>query len=209
MAESQTKPAPLGSIEELFGRFAPEARRYATAMLRNESDAEDVVQDAFVRLARRVDDQRLQSESVANQESIDKSHAYDDASQLKAMLFTVVRNLCIDNIRKNRRRKTIPFTQFHESGASINESSSQPQVDGASEAILQKTISTLMDQMTPQWNEALKLKINGQLTYQQIATIMSQSGSQVSHAQVRTWIFRGRQFLKSELERLGLIGGQS
>ena len=60
---------------------------------------------------------------------------------------------------------------------------------------LNNQILTLMGQMPAAWSEALKLKINGQLSYADIATVMD-----ATRDQVRTWIYRGRRFLESELK---------
>lgn len=52
VAPAQAAPAhDDGSIAEAYESYAPELRRYATARLRDPAAAEDVVQEAFVRLA--------------------------------------------------------------------------------------------------------------------------------------------------------------
>lgn len=95
VAETSETEAPLMMNEEAFGSFhartvAP-LRAYVARVLGNATDADDIVQEAFIRVLRRPPDT-------------------DDPLQLRRLLFRITSNLIVDHWR---RRK-------HESG-SVNE----------------------------------------------------------------------------------------
>jgi RNA polymerase sigma-70 factor (ECF subfamily) len=71
------------SFELVFHRLGPALYRHALAILRDRSAAEDVVQDAFVRVWRRRS--RLTREQ-----------------RLDGYLFTAVRNLALDQLRRGK-----------------------------------------------------------------------------------------------------------
>jgi len=82
-------PNALGRLLDLL--WAPLVR-YATRILSDDVEAQDVVQEALVRLWARRD--RLR----------------EDGS-LKALLYTTVRNACLDELRTARRRKGLRATE--------------------------------------------------------------------------------------------------
>lgn len=194
MSKPLSTPEMLGSVDELYRRFAPTGRRYAMSMLRNEADSEEIVQEAFLRITRSHEDwvERHWSD-------ID---TMDVEGFLKARMFTAIRNLCIDRSRARKRQRLVSLESVGEQ-ASRNGSGN---IDGPKELLVE--VERLLEQMNSNWAEALRLKQNGELSYQQIALVLSSAEGQVSHAQVRTWIFRGRRFLEQELTKSGLIGNQ-
>jgi len=80
-------------VRRLFRAHGDALYRLARVMVRQPEEAEDVVQDAFVRLMTHL--------------------ARDDnRSNLKAWLFTVTANLCRDRLR--RRQRWLPWLPAHE-----------------------------------------------------------------------------------------------
>ncbi len=74
----------LQKLEETI----PALRRYAWAMLRNESDADDLVQDCLLRAIDRIDTFRTDGE-------------------LRPWLFTIMHNLYVSRWRRNRRHAQV------------------------------------------------------------------------------------------------------
>ncbi len=76
-------------ISELYDTHAKELMIYIYSFVRSQETAEDILHDAFIRLLK---------------------HAKRDAiteNNLRAMLYKIARNICIDHIRKkNRSRET-------------------------------------------------------------------------------------------------------
>ncbi len=174
-ADVQSRPDSL--LEALFTEHRQRACRYARWLVGNDCDAEEVVQEAFVRLAR---------------QPVDELAGADNQQRFTGILFTTVRNLSIDLLRKNGRRKNISLTHLHEPIVEDPDTASAERLDQQ----IQKSIRGLPDH----WAEALKLKITGELTYQEIADVLG-----CSKAQVRTWIFRGRRQIACDLTQTGWL----
>lgn len=77
-------------IGEVFERLGPSLYRLAYSYLKNRSDAEDAVQETFLRLLK--SDRRFASQ--------------DD---LKRWLMTVTANCCKDVLRSAKRRREVPM----------------------------------------------------------------------------------------------------
>ena len=95
---SSGEPTPIQvPITEAYEAFATELRRYATARMRDPAAAEDIVQEAFVRLAV-------------------ESHAWRGPSNPRAWLYRVVRNLIISRSRRaevaRRRSSQLAFDEM-------------------------------------------------------------------------------------------------
>src|SRR5262245_35190237 len=75
---------PSGEVLRLFGEHGAAIYRFCRSSLRNTSDAEDVVQETFLKLL-----QHLKTDG--------------DRSNLRAWLFTVSANACRDRIRGRAR----------------------------------------------------------------------------------------------------------
>jgi len=170
-------PKSSTSLEALYCQYAPQGTRYAYSMLRHSTDAEEVTQEAFCRLlSKSTDWEVVEFESRLQ--------------NFPALFFTTIRNLCVDLIRKNRRQRQVALTAAVEPAAKS---------DAGNTRQLEAAVISIMDQMPDQWSEALKLKINGQLSYAEIAQVLD-----VTHAQIRTWIYRARRHLETELNKAGI-----
>jgi RNA polymerase sigma-70 factor (ECF subfamily) len=172
-AESnETSPWTEGFCDQV----APQAKRYAMSIVRRWCVAEEIVQEAFCRLMQAANRQRI---------TVDANS--------KAMLFTTVRNLAIDQLRKEGRRRfeTIETSQL----AAPNYRSDHSRLEQ-----LESGVEEILQQMPTQWSDALQLKVNGGLSYAEITRVLG-----ATHAQVRTWIYRARQRLEQELNQRGLL----
>lgn len=160
-----------------FDEFWGWGRRYARRLLGNEADCEDVVQEAFCRLVAR--------ESSAHMTARDTPRPA--RSELAAIFFTTVRNLCIDKLRRNKARSNVSAEQWIEAVPSAE-----------SQAIANETrqqIESGLARLPEHWRQALMLRAAFELNYEEISQIMNSS-----RAQIRTWIFRARQQLSGDLQ---------
>jgi len=170
-------------IETLYLEHRPRAFRYARWLLNNDNDAEEVVQEAFLRLT------KYQAKlATENQDRIEPA----DESRLTGILFTTIRNLAIDGLRKKGRRQDVALE-------SVSEPEQKYSDDDAARR-LETKITSLIQMLPDNWAEALKLKITGELSYDQIADVLK-----CTKAQVRTWIFRGRRQIANELTKQGWL----
>jgi RNA polymerase sigma-70 factor (ECF subfamily) len=146
-------------------------KRYAQRLLGNEAESEDVVQEACCRL-------------VAKGRGGEWNRPRDERA---AIFARIIRNLCIDRLRR---------AKFCCNMASVEWISVEPSAER--QVIANETRDRLIDalgRLPDSWREALLLRTSG-LNYEEIAQAMSRT-----KAQIRTWIFRGRRQLESELRR--------
>ncbi len=83
----------MGAAQALTARLLPRVLAQATRMLADQAEAEDVAQDALMRLWKIAPDWR------------------QDEAQVSTWLFRVVANLCTDRLRK---RRNVPLDQIAE-----------------------------------------------------------------------------------------------
>ena len=82
----------MAAFEELVRQYQPYAYSLAVRLLCNESEAEDAVQDTFIRVWRTID-------------------RYDPSMQFSTWLYRIVTNLCLDKLRARHRRGWISFQE--------------------------------------------------------------------------------------------------
>ena len=181
MLSANVYSRPDSFIEALFTQHRQRACRYARWLLNNESDAEEVVQEAFLRLAKR----EFQNDGTPGNEN-----------RFAGLLFTTVRNLSIDLLRKKGRRKDVALTKVNEPFVEHPDEGSATQ--------LSNRIAHLIDELPTNWAETLKLKVTGELSYEEIASVVG-----CTKAQVRTWIFRARKRLAKELTKEGWLENET
>jgi len=83
MSSAVSEPDVLARIEACI----PALRRYATALLRNRDEADDLVHDCLVR-------------------ALDKLHTRREEADVRAWLFTIMHHHFISQIRRRRSRPT-------------------------------------------------------------------------------------------------------
>ena len=136
-----------------FARFGPRLVLFARQWLPDVADAEDAVQEAFVRFWRK-------------QQNPDENHA--------GLLFAAVRHAAFDQIRRESRRKHRELTAtdqgFYPSLQDQNTSwfeHSRPDQD--------LTVQAALQQLASEQREVLVLKIWGELTFAQIGVALELS----------------------------------
>ena len=87
------------ALGEQFSEYSQRGLRYAYGLLRNWTDAEEVVQEAFCRMLK-------------------SRHVTAEANEFAAVFFRVVRNLCIDEIRRRQRHPTMSLENSIAAGSS-------------------------------------------------------------------------------------------
>lgn len=175
------------SSDWFYAEIAPQAIRYAMSIVRKWADAEEIVQESFYRL--------IKSPTQPKNDSDQQSPETDSPEYSRAQLFTIVRNLAIDQVRTNKRRRFEPIES-----AEIPDNKNTTDESRLNQ--LETGIQQSLSRMPSQWSDALRLKINGNLTYAEISDVL-----QATHTQVRTWIFRARKQLELDLIQDDLLDG--
>jgi len=155
------------SMKHLVDKWKNVAFRFFNKSLRNEADAEDLTQQLFIKIYR-------------------SASTYKPRAKFSTFLFTVARNLLIDEVKKNNRRF---FLSFNEEMCKISQS-----VEKFEKYEWQETLDHAMRGMPEYHRTAILLRVQSELSYREIAEIMK-----VSESRVKTWIYRARSFLKEAI----------
>ncbi len=125
-----------------FAEAAPGLVLFARQFVRSGADAEDIVQEAFVKFWR-------------------KQHPI----QNRALLFATVRTTALDLLRRDVRRARREADAMAESERSV-----APQFAGASES--EQALAAAIDRLPAEQREVLVMKIWNELTFAEIASIL-------------------------------------
>ena len=126
-----------------FSELAPGLVLFARQFVRSVADAEDIVQDAFVRFWR-------------------KEHSIEN----RALLFATVRSVALDLLRRDARRARREATAALEV-----EQSAQPQFDFDDSS--QKELAAAVDRLPAEQREVLVMKIWNDLTFAEIGQALA------------------------------------
>ncbi len=126
-----------------FTSLAPGLLLFARQWVRSKADAEDIVQEAFVRFWRR-------------------NHNIDN----RALLYATVRSIALDRIRRDSRRARREAEAVSESEQVV-----EPQFELANET--QFALAAAVDRLPYEQREVLIMKIWNELTFAEIATALS------------------------------------
>lgn len=125
-----------------FAEAAPGLVLFARQFVRSVADAEDIVQEAFVKFWR-------------------KQHPIEN----RALLFATVRTTALDLLRRDARR-----ARREADVVAGSEQSVAPQFDGASES--HQALAGAVDRLPAEQREVLVMKIWNELTFAEIASIL-------------------------------------
>ena len=152
MAESSPPPvAALPSLSvrlvQLVTQHRPSLLNYVKRMLRCAEDAEDVVQETFVRLLR-------------------GSDLWRGEREVRSLLFTIAANLARDELRRRRARgfgMHVPFDSIDLVGDEL-----QPE-ELVDRHMAWEAIVNALRSLPPRYREVFRLHVEGQMSYRAIA----------------------------------------
>lgn len=128
------------------------AYRFARWLSRSSGDAEDVVQEAYLRAFRGFDGLR--------------------GSDVKAWLLTIVRNCHATALKEQRRRAAEPLREEHEEGPGYLPRSDAPDPERATiEQDERRTFDRLIAALPEEHREVLLLRELEEMTYREIAEV--------------------------------------
>ena len=157
------------AMEELIGLWKMPLFRFFLRSLNHHEDAEDLTQRVFIRIYR-------------------SSERYQAKAKFSTWVFTIARNLLIDEIKKRNRRPQMVFDEHIEKVGDGE--------DRRSEELTEILIRHL-DSLPENHRSALLLRVQRELSYREIAEVM-----QTTEASVKTWIHRARLELRQSLSNL-------
>jgi RNA polymerase sigma-70 factor (ECF subfamily) len=177
--EDARRRAEDAAIAALVDRYAAALYRVAYSVLRNSSDAEDAVQEAFLRVLRHRD-------------------TLAEVRDHRVWLIRIVWNVVLD---RKRRAKTRPETDDVAELARVLPSTGLSQEEMAAAAQHHAHVLACVEQLPAKEREVLLLSAFDDLTSVEIASVLG-----ITESSVRSRLFRARNLMAGLLdyERPGL-----
>jgi RNA polymerase sigma-70 factor (ECF subfamily) len=168
----------------LVQRYERKVYGIAYGMVRNEDDAMDVAQEAFLKVHRYID-------------------RFQGASNFYTWLYRIVVNLCIDFIRKSRKVKQVDYDDSlsHEAGREISEgkiigTTFRDPLSNLTSQELGDEIKKALDALSDKHKEVILLREIEGFSYQEIADLL-----EISVGTVMSRLHHARQNLQRSLRR--------
>lgn len=151
------------------GQYA-EILRYASRLLRDAALAEDVAQETFLRLLK-----LGEPELIRNR---------------RAWLYRTARNLSLDHLRRVQSGENAQSALYYR----LDAAPSTDPADTLEQKEAREMLLTRLKDLPPRQREAIRLKFQEKLTYEEIAEVMGESRSTVGWllhdaiAKLRRWL---------------------
>ncbi len=166
------KPA----FQELYERYAPRIYHFSNSYLKNETDAEELVQDVFLKIW-------------------EKREILEASQNLKAYIFKIAVNSIYDFIRrKNIENAYKDFSRLNYTNQNDDTWHSVVYEE------MKTTLDTLIQQMPEQRRRIFDLSKNKGLTNDEIALRLG-----LSKRTVENQLYRAVSFLKNQLQNKSLL----
>jgi RNA polymerase sigma-70 factor (ECF subfamily) len=169
------------AFRSLFERYSRRAYSLAFGVVRNPDDALDVVQDAFIKAHRYLD-------------------KFEGQASFYTWLYRIVMNLAIDHIRKNKRQKTVDFSEAAMDEGGLGEDSLIPRIIGGNpgRALMDKEIrgriATALDDLSENHRSVLVMRELEGLSYEEMAQAMG-----CSKGTIMSRLFHARRNMQKRL----------
>lgn len=167
------------ALEVLYDRYHAQCFAFSLRTLAGESDAEEAVQETFVRVWRR-------------------AAQYDEArAGVASWLLSITHNLCIDELRRRRRR--VPETPL------LDETAERPgnerTAEQAEQAMTGETVRAALQSLSSEQRSAIELVYFHGLTSTEVGGLLGVPPPTV-RSRLRLGLLQLRQILKAQ----GLVG---
>lgn len=185
IASAGVPPLDASDLMAVVAHYQSPLLRYVGQMLgRVDHEAEDIVQDAFVRLHRQV-----------------AGHGSGSVKHLTTWLFRVAHNLTIDMLRRRSQRRRVSETTVDPSA--LSEEQAVDELDALGEMLRQEARQvTLRElaQLDDQQRQVVLLKVIQGMTLRQVAEVFDISVSMVNYR-----LNQGLTELARRLRRAGVV----
>ena len=160
----------IKELIEILTPYKNKMFRYAFSIIGNRFEAEDIVQEAMIKIWKRMD-------------------KFSEIENKEAWVITIVRNLAIDKVRSKKKKQTSDINDFFH----ISDNAPSPDVKLEQKDAVRK-VSEIMSSLQDTQREIITLRDIEGYTYQEIADIMD-----LKVDQVKVYLFRARKILRERL----------
>lgn len=171
------------AFRTLFERYHRRAYALAFGVVRNQDDALDVVQDAFIKAHRHLD-------------------KFEGQASFYTWLYRIVMNLAIDHLRKHKRQQPVDFTDAAVEG-SVSEDALLPKIIGGNpgralmDREIRERIAEALDTLSDNHRAVLVMRELEGLSYEEMAEVM-----QCSKGTIMSRLFHARKNMQRQLADL-------
>lgn len=167
------------AYDVLVRRYKDQLLNYVYRFVVNRSDAEDIVQDTFLRVYK-------------------NKHYYKEIAKFSTWVYTIAGNLAKTELRRRKRRKIFSISNFVNEERDYDipdvEKNPEQEVDGSlKDGIIQKAI----EKLPPKFKEVILLRDVQGFSYEEISQILS-----IPLGTVKSRVNRGRLKLQEDLKFL-------
>jgi RNA polymerase sigma-70 factor (ECF subfamily) len=176
---AQFQNGDLYAFDIIVQRYKDQLLNFAYRFLGNYEEAEDVVQETFLRLYR-------------------NRHAYRQIAKFSTWLYTITSNLSKTELRKRKRRKLVSISDlgYDEKEYELEDSHADTERDVDSvlkEEIIQKAI----EELPPRFRQVVILRDIKGLSYEEVGKILK-----IPLGTVKSRVNRARLKLQSKLQTI-------
>ena len=165
------------NMEDIMNQYQGVLLRYATRVLNNQEAAQDVVQEAFIRLHRNWD--KVLRRGVP----------------IKGWLFRTTHNAAVDYIRKESRRRLLHERQSNEMDPYAVDCADRREHEERHALVMQH-----LNILRPKEREVLVLRMQEEMSYREIAAVLNRSEGYVG-----TLIHTATRKLSQSLRKAGVV----
>ena len=165
------------AFEGLVARYAEKVFHLAYSMVRNETQAEDLAQETFLRVWRGLP-------------------GYHGGASLSTWLYTIARNTCLTELKRRSARPTL----------SLDEPETHDALEGltalhtaAPEAGLELDVHHLLEQLPEKYRQVVTLFYLEQKSYEEVSALLG-----LPLGTVKTFLYRAKRQLLEIAHRLAL-----
>ncbi len=164
---------------ELVNRYKDRLKNFAFYFLKDDEQAEDIVQDTFIKLYQ-------------------KKHYYRPIGKFSTWIYTITRNLANTELRKRKRRNTIYLSQFRkDKGGYEIPAADRSAARSLENEFMLKKIHEAIDKLSDNYKSIIILRDIQGLSYDEISEIVK-----VPLGTVKSRINRARLQLQLQLQDL-------
>jgi len=174
-------PTMQGDSQEIWKEVHENLSDFIARRISNKAEADDILQDVFLRMHAKIDDLR-------------------DPGKAVSWLYQIARNAIVDYYRSPGRRREIPAGLAEEVERAAPVGAPSFEADGQLGRELAACLRPMLDRLSRDYREAITLVELEGLTQQAAATRMG-----LSLSGMKSRVQRGRQQLKRMLEECCLI----
>jgi RNA polymerase sigma-70 factor (ECF subfamily) len=167
----------IDAFDELVRRTRRPAYRLARRITRNHEDADDVVQDSYVKAYRALP-------------RFDLSRAFGP------WFLTIVARTALSRIRQGARRATVPLDEPGAEGTTLADRLPDATLDPAGQQSL-LDVERALERLSEEHRSILALRVEGDLAYAEIASTLD-----IPVGTVMSRLARAREALLQEVEKL-------